>query len=96
MLCTSLLRTERQKKGELKTQRIVDNELFPYVKHLMQQCWKFGNGGGHWSILETANPNKFHSKPKTASKIREDVYTVEVFEAHIFRRETGKIPKCIE
>ena len=36
------------------------------------------------------NRNIFHSKPTTAIKAREDVYAVEVVEAHIFRRETGK------
>ena len=36
------------------------------------------------------NRNKFRSKLKTASKIRKDVLTAEVFEAHIFGRETGK------
>jgi len=36
------------------------------------------------------NRNIFHSKPTAAIKAREDVYAVEVVEAHIFRRETGK------
>ena len=45
---------------------------------------------------QSQNRNKFRSKPKTASKIREAVHAVEILEAHIFRRETGKTPNSIE
>ena len=41
------------------------------------------------------NRNEFRSKPKTVSKIRWDVVTVEVVEVHIFGRETRKTPNRI-
>ena len=39
---------------------------------------------------KTQNQNKFRSKSKTGSKIREDVHVVESVKAYIFRREFGK------
>ena len=47
-------------------------------------------------IKKTQNQNKFRSKSKTGSKIREDVHVVEIVKAHSFRREFGKTPNLIE
>ena len=41
-------------------------------------------------IKKTQNRNKFRSRSKTGSKIREDVHVVEIVKAHIFRREFGE------
>ena len=61
----------------------------------------WGRGRGHIKVFnkpqnlsnnnrKPQNRNKVRSKPKTSSETREDVQVVEVFEAHIFRRETEK------
>ena len=46
--------------------------------------------------IEVCKIPQNRTKPKTASKIRDETHAVEVVEAQIFRRETGKTPNCIE
>ena len=40
--------------------------------------------------------NRKTEKPKNKTKVREVLHAVEVVEARILRRKTGKTPNCIE
>ena len=52
--------------------------------------------GGIGVCVKPQKRTKNYRKPRSASKIREDVHAVEAVEVRIFQRETGKIPNRIE
>ena len=72
--------------------------IAPCLVHLFAEsmCYILLGVGGIGVCVKPQKRTKNYRKPRSASKIREDVHAVEAVEVRIFQRETGKIPNRIE